>query len=270
MRVAILAAVVFLLGSPSRPKENAGAIAIVLDTSISTHVALSGALQRRLPFRTVERSPSQPWSESNRPIATITLGRESRKWAETFAPKQPHAALLRWSNEPLPNEPGAPTLVGSAHPQAACAAALLSNPASSEAPAEPLVILAAATDDEAAVLAKDFEATLVTGGLSELASRLEDTTASSVKVFVRGEPELAHPVWMRRLGELARSPRFHVGSDAPGTARFGVTQWVRRDLDAHAVAVSKWLERKIRAHARRRRRSLRAPSVTQASIPCIP
>jgi len=264
----MLAMVALLLGSPGRQRGNPGAIAIVLDTSVSTHIELSGALQHLLPYRTVERTLSQPWSEPDKPIATITLAHGAQKWVDTFAPDRPHAALLRWSSDLVTPTPSAPLLVGSGHTETTCTTEALSQRIKGEERTTTLVIWAAPTDEEAAKIARALDASIVTGGLTELAARLESRPPSTTEIFVRGEPSVSHAVWLERLGQLGKSSSFDVGSDAPGTARFGVEPWIRGDLEAHAAQVSRWLHDQLQLNRRWRRARRTTPAPTQIYIPC--
>ena len=269
VHAAMLTAIALLQGSPASPSESPGAIAIILDTSISTHVELSAALQRQLPYRTVERTVSQPWAESQKPLATITLTHGAQRWVDTFAPGVPHAALLRWSSDPIPQSPPAQLLIGSGHTEAECTAEVLSRRSRDTSAEHRLIIWATPTDTEAPKIAGERLASLVTGGPTELAALLDAERGATTEIFIRTEPSISHSIWLERLGYLDKSRSFHVGSDAPGTARFGIEQWVRRDLEAHATQVSRWISRKLKR--RQRRRSLRAPSTpTHIAIPCIP
>jgi hypothetical protein len=269
VRALLFSLVALFQGATDRPAENPGAIAIVLDTSIALHVELSAALQRELPFRTVERTLSQPWLESTKPVATITLVPGAQRWVESFATDRPHAALLRWSNDPLIGDRSPQLLIGSAHTEATCTSKLLSQRSRGDGADRPLVIWASPTDKEAAQIAKDRGAVLVTGGATELSERIDTQREGTTDIFIRGEPSLSRAVILERLGYLSLSPAFEVGSDAPGTARFGVAQWIHGDLDGHAKQVSRWLRRQIRSK-RRRPKAAPPPGATHISLPCTP
>ncbi len=269
MRALLFSLAALFQGATDRPAENPGAIAIVLDTSIPLHVELSGALQRELPFRTVERTLSQPWLESTKPVATITLVPGAQQWVESFATDRPHAALLRWSDDPLEGDTSPQLLIGSAHTEATCTATMLSQRGQGDGADRALVIWASPTDEKAWQIAKDSGGDLVTGGAADLSERVDGRREGTTDIFIRGEPSLSHAVTLERLGYLSLSPAFEVGSDAPGTERFGVAQWVHGDLDAHAKQVSRWLRRQLKLRRRRPRAGTPA-GPTQISIPCAP
>ena len=75
---------------------------------------------------------------------------------------------------------------------------------------------------------------------------------------------------LERLGLLARASNYHIGSDQPGTQRYGITPWVRADLVAHGREVARWIERTLRPKRRRRTRTRgNTPPLTQSELPCL-